>query len=191
MIIGYARVSTKDQSLEVQEQAIKEYAKKIGEDYVIYSEKESGGKADRVELKNALKAVQKGNKFVVYKMDRLARSTKQLYEITDDLSNQGVEFISIQDNLDTTTSMGRAMFGMLAVFAEFEREIIRERTQSGLESARKQGRVGGRPTVTSSVKRKVVALYRGGEGATDIAKEYGIGRSTVYKILKEEEKEKV
>lgn len=191
MIIGYARVSTKDQSLEVQEQAIKEYAKKIGEDYVIYSEKESGGKADRVELKNALKAVQKGNKFVVYKMDRLARSTKQLYEITDDLSNQGVEFISIQDNLDTTTSMGRAMFGMLAVFAEFERDIIRERTQSGLESARKQGRVGGRPTVTSSVKRKVVALYRGGEGATDIAKEYGIGRSTVYKILKEEEKEKV
>src|SRR5699024_7193025 len=157
----------------------------------IYSEKESGGKADRVELKNALKAVQKGNKFVVYKMDRLARSTKQLYEITDDLSNQGVEFISIQDNLDTTTSMGRAMFVMLAVFAEFDRDTIRERTQSGLESARKQGRVGGRPTVTSSVKRKVVALYRGGEGATDIAKEYGIGRSTVYKILKEEEKEKV
>src|SRR5699024_2127772 len=185
MIIGYIRVSTKEQSLEVQEQAIKEYAKSINDDYVIYSEKESGGKSDRKELRNALKAVQKGNKFVVYKLDRLARSTKQLFDILETLKEKAVEFISIRDNIDTTTSTGKAMFGMLAVFAEFERDIIRERTRAGLESARKRGRTGGRPKIDDKKKRHIISLFNEGHSATDIAKEYSIGRSTVYKILNE------
>lgn len=185
LVIGYARVSTQEQNLDVQEQAIKEYAESLNEEYVIYSEKESGGKIDRKELNYALKAAQKGNKFVVYKLDRLARSTRQLYEITEELEKKGVEFVSIRDNIDTTTSMGKAMFGMLAVFAEFERDIIRERTKAGLDAARKSGRVGGRPRIDDDTKRRVKKLYDSGERATDIAREFGIGRSTVYKIINE------
>lgn len=185
MIIGYARVSTQDQNLEVQTEAIKKYAAENNEQYEIYEEKESGGKADRTQLKMAMKAAQDGNKFVVYKLDRLARSTRQLYELTERLKNKGVEFVSIRDSMDTTTAPGRAMFGMLAVFAEFERDIIVERTKAGLEAARKQGRTGGRPTVDERTRRQVVALKQSGERAVDIAKEYGIARSTVYKILKE------
>lgn len=185
MIIGYIRVSTKEQSYDSQEQAIKQYAEQQGEDYIIYAEKESGGKQNRKELRNALKAVQAGNKFVVYKLDRLARSTKQLYEVAEELENKNVEFVSITDNIDTTTSMGKAMFGMLAVFAQFERDIIQERTRAGLEAARKRGRTGGRPALDDKTKRQVRLLFKAGESATDISKEYGIGRSTVYKILNE------
>lgn len=183
MIIGYARVSTADQSLEIQEEAIKTYAENNNDDYIIYREKESGGKSNRQELHHALKALQKGNKFVVYKLDRLARSTRQLYDLSEQMKDKGVEFVSLQDNIDTTTSTGKAMFGMLAVFAEFERDIIRERTQAGLNAARKSGRVGGRPNIKSDTKRRIKSLKESGESAKDIAREYGIGRSTVYKII--------
>lgn len=186
MIIGYARVSTQEQSLEVQEEAIRKYAADLGEHEIeIYKEKESGGKSDRTELNAALRHARAGDKFIVYKLDRLARSTKQLYELTDELTNKGVEFISTQDKIDTMTSTGRAMFGMLAVFAEFERDIIRERTRAGLESAKRQGRIGGRPNIKPAVKRQIRALYDSGERVIDIAKEYDIARSTVYKVLKE------
>jgi len=185
MIIGYARVSTEDQSLHVQEQAIREYAKAQGEEFTIYQEKQGGGRTERKELHHALKATQRGNKFVVYKLDRLARSTKQLYEISDELQEKGAEFISIQDHIDTTTSTGRAMFGMLAVFAEFERDIIRERTQAGLKAARQRGRIGGRPNIDAKTKNQIRILFSQGESASDIAKLHRIGRSTVYKILKE------
>ena len=185
MIIGYARVSTQDQNLETQERAIKEYAEKLSERFEIYKEKESGGKADRPELQNALRHVREGDKFIVYKLDRLARSSKQLFEIADELKEKNVEFISIKDNLDTTTSTGKAMFGMLSVFAEFERDIIIERTQAGLESARRRGKIGGRPSIDEKTKKRIKILFDEGESATDIAKEYGIGRSTVYKIINE------
>lgn len=190
MIIGYARVSTQDQSLDLQIDAIKKYAEEQGEPFEIYSEKESGGKADRKELENAIKATQPGNTFVIYKLDRLARSTKQLYELTDKLSEKGVQFVSLSDKLDTTTSMGKAMFGMLAVFAEFERSIIQERTVAGLESARRKGRTGGRPSLKESTKKAIVSLYNADHNASDIAKEYGIARSTVYKVVNEAKEEK-
>ncbi|QGQ45691.1 recombinase family protein [Metabacillus sediminilitoris] len=125
--------------------------------------------------------------FVIYKLDRLARSTKQLYTIHEDLEQKGVNFVSVSDSIDTTTAAGRAMFGMIAVFAEFERNLIRERTRAGLESAKKQGRTGGRPPLTEKQKQQIVTLFKGGERAIDIAKEYGIGRSTVYKVLNEVE----
>ena len=183
MIIGYCRVSTKDQDTQLQEAAIKEYAQERGLPYELYIEKVSGTKTNRTELQNALKAAQEGNIFVVYKLDRLARSTKQLIDITTELEEQGVEFVSLSDNIDTSTSAGKAMFGMLAVFAEFERNIIAERTRSGLEAARKKGKKGGRPKINDKIKRQVKTLYENGESASDIAKEYGIGRSTVYKII--------
>lgn len=185
-IIGYARTSKEDQNLDLQRDAIEAYAVQHGMEYVLYSEQESGGKVDRKELNAALKAVGKGDLFVVYKLDRLARSTRQLFDITDTLESKGVEFVSISDNFDTTTASGKAMFGMLAVFAQFERSIIQERTQAGLQAARKRGRVGGRPTVDATTRRDVLRLYGKGESATDIAKIYEIGRSTVYKIINED-----
>lgn len=186
MIIGYARVSTKDQSLNSQIDAIKKYAAAHEEEVEIFTEKQSGAKKDRSELEQAMRTVRPGDTFVIYKLDRLARSTKQLYELTDKLQERGVNFVSLQDNIDTTTSAGRAMFGMLAVFAEFERNMIQERTQAGLQAARKRGKVGGRPALDGKTKKHIKTLYASGESATDIAKEYAIGRSTVYKVLNEE-----
>lgn len=185
MIIGYARTSKTDQNLDLQTDAIKAYAEAQGVEYRIYTEQESGAKTDRKVLAQALDTLRTGDTFVVYKLDRLARSTRQLYEVTDRLAEQGVAFVSLSDNLDTTTAAGKAMFGMLAVFAEFERNIISDRTHAGLQAARARGRVGGRPTIDDDTKRRVRKLYDAGESASDIAKEYGIGRSTVYKIVKE------
>ncbi|WP_025116592.1 recombinase family protein [Lysinibacillus fusiformis] len=184
-IIGYCRVSTEEQNLDMQEQAIERYAKEKGFELILYVEKISSRKIERQELEHAMKAATHGDLFVVYKLDRLARSTKELYTLTEQLKEKGVEFASIHDAFDTTTPTGKAMFGMLAVFAEFERDIIQQRTKAGLESARKRGRIGGRPAIDEKTKKKVRALFEAGESANDIAKEYGIGRATVYKIINE------
>jgi len=184
-IIGYCRVSTEDQNLDMQERAIEKYAEEKGLRLVMYVEKVSSRKSERVELLNAMKAATQGDLFVVYKLDRLARSTKELYELTEQLKEKQVDFVSISDSFDTSTPTGKAMFGMLAVFAEFERDIIQQRTKAGLAAARKRGRIGGRPTIDEKVKKRVRILFEAGESASDIAKEYGIGRATVYKIIKE------
>lgn len=155
MKIGYARVSTADQSLDLQLDALKEFG---CED--IYQEKVSGAKDDRQQLELAIRAARKGDTFVVYKLDRLARSTKKLIEITEKLKEKDVEFVSIQDKVDTNTAVGRAMFGMLSVLAEFERDIIRERTMAGLKSARARGRKGGRPKKDQKKLDAAVALYQ-------------------------------
>lgn len=183
-IIGYCRVSTEDQNLDMQERAIEKYAEEKGLRLVMYVEKVSSRKSERVELLNAMKAATQGDLFVVYKLDRLARSTKELYELTEQLKEKQVDFVSISDAFDTSTPTGKAMFGMLAVFAEFERDIIQQRTKAGLEAARKRGRIGGRPTIDEKVKKRVRTLFEAGESASDIAKEYGIGRATVYKIIR-------
>lgn len=151
----------------------------------MYVEKVSSRKSERVELLNAMKAATQGDLFVVYKLDRLARSIKELYELIEQLKEKQVDFVSISDSFDTSTPTGKAMFGMLAVFAEFERDIIQQRTKAGLEAARKRGRTGGRPTIDKKVKKRVRTRFNAGESAKDIAKEYGIGRATVYKIIKE------
>ena len=184
-IIGYCRVSTEEQNLDMQERAIQKYADDKKLEMVLYLEKVSSRKNDRTELANAIKAAAPGDLFVVYKLDRLARSTKELYELTDQLKEKQVDFVSINDAFDTSTPTGKAMFGMLAVFAEFERDIIQQRTKAGLDAARKRGRVGGRPAINEKVKKRVRTLFDSGERADDIAKEYGIGRATVYKIINE------
>ncbi|MBG9692333.1 resolvase [Lysinibacillus sphaericus] len=185
-IIGYCRVSTEDQNLDLQEQEIQKYAEEKGLELILYVEKISSRKEERIELEHAIKAATNGDLFVVYKLDRLARSTKELYTLTEELKEKGVEFASIQDAFDTTTPTGKAMFGMLAVFAEFERDIIQQRTKAGLEAAKKRGRIGGRPAIDEKKKKQVRALFEAGESANDIAKEYGIGRATVYKIINEQ-----
>lgn len=184
-IIGYCRVSTEDQNLDMQERAIEKYAEEKGLRLVMYVEKVSSRKSERIELLNAMKAATQGDLFVVYKLDRLARSTKELYELTEQLKEKQVDFVSISDAFDTSTPTGKAMFGMLAVFAEFERDIIQQRTKAGLEAARKRGKIGGRPTIDEKIKNRVIVLFKSGESASDIAKEYGIGRATVYKIIKD------
>lgn len=189
-VIGYCRVSTDEQNLDMQVHALEKYAAERDAELVLYTEKESS-RNDRPELRNAMKASASGDLFVVYKLDRLARSTKELYTLTDELENKGVHFVSIDDSFDTTTPTGKAMFGMLAVFAEFERDIIQQRTKAGLEAARKRGKVGGRPAIDDKTKRQVRALFEAGESATDIAKEYSIGRATVYKIINDDDKKAI
>lgn len=151
----------------------------------MYVEKISSRNDERTELHHAMKAATAGNLFFVFKLDRLARSTKELYQLTEKLKIKNVDFVSINDAFDTLTPTGRAMFGMLAVFAEFERDIIQQRTRAGLDdAARKRDRIGGRPAVDEKTKRHIISLFNTGESAIDIAKEFGIAQSTVYKVLK-------
>ncbi|WP_203289382.1 recombinase family protein [Metabacillus sp. cB07] len=179
MKIGYARVSTADQSLDLQLDALEEFGCEE-----IFQEKQSGAKDDRKELALALRNLRAGDTFVVYKLDRLARSTKRLIDISDLLKEKNVEFVSIQDNLDTGTAAGKAMFGMLSVLAEFERDIIRERTMAGLQAARARGRMGGRPKVNEKKLNHALALYKSESmSIREIENATGVSGSTLYRAL--------
>ncbi|KML00560.1 recombinase family protein [Rossellomorea marisflavi] len=179
MKIGYARVSTKDQSLELQKDALEKYGVER-----IYSEKESGGKWDREELTKCLDHLRPGDTLVVYKLDRLARSQKQLIEIADRLREEDVELVSISEQLDTRTAIGKAMFGMIGVMAELERNMIRERTAAGLAAARARGRRGGRPKMNPEKIRYALALYDAREMTiSEITAETGVSKSLLYKEL--------
>jgi DNA invertase Pin-like site-specific DNA recombinase len=146
----------------------------------------SGAKDDRPELAKALDTLRAGDAFVVYKLDRLARSTKKLIEVAEKLKEINVEFVSIQDNIDTSTSTGKLMFGMLAVLAEFERDIIRERTMAGLEAARARGRKGGRPAANAKKVQQALSLYDSkNHSISEIEELSGISKATLYRALKE------
>jgi DNA invertase Pin-like site-specific DNA recombinase len=185
VIIGYARVSTVDQSLDMQLDSLQEY--RCDE---IFQERISGAKDDRPELMQALRMARAGDTFVVYKLDRLARSTKRLIEIADILREKEVEFVSIQDKIDTGTAAGKAMFGMLSVLAEFERDIIRERTMAGLKAARARGRKGGRPTVNKQKLSQALAMYHSQRmSVREIEEATGVSASTIYRSIKKERTE--
>lgn len=184
MIYGYARVSTKDQKLDLQIDALRKW----GVDQV-FSEKASGAKRDRPELEKMIAKLEEGDKVVIWKLDRLGRSTKHLIELAESFREKGVDFVSIKDNIDTTTASGRLMFGMLAVLSEFERDLRSERTHAGLEAARARGRVGGRPKgISDEAKTKAIAaaaLYRQQVPIPQILYQIGIGsKTTLYKYLK-------
>ncbi len=138
MKIGYARVSTKDQKLEIQTEALEKFGCEK-----IYKEKRSAVK-DRPELEKMLTHLREGDAVIVWKLDRLGRSLKHLIDLVSGFRENGVEFISLNDSIDTTTIQGRLTFNIFASFAEFERELIRERTLVGLQAARERGRIGGR-----------------------------------------------
>ncbi|SFE19957.1 Site-specific DNA recombinase [Paenibacillus catalpae] len=187
MKIAYARVSTADQSLDLQMDSLK----KFGYDR-IYTEKASGGKDDRPELAKALEMLRDGDTLIVYKLDRLARSTLKLIETLDLLTKKGVEFISLSDNIDTSTSAGKAMFGMMAVFAEFERSIIRERTVAGLEAARARGRKGGRPMTDKKKLDKAIKLHESEEfTVTQIEEMTGVSKGSLYRELNRRKQGKI
>jgi DNA invertase Pin-like site-specific DNA recombinase len=175
-----ARVSTIDQSLNLQ---LTEFS--CDE---IFKEKVSGAKDDHGELMQALRMLRSGDKFVVYKLDRSAKSTKRLIEIADKLREKEVEFVSIQDKIDTSTAAGKAMFGMLSVLVEFERDIIRERTMAGLKAARARGRKGGRPKVNQRKLNQAIAMYHSQRMTVkEIQEATGVSAATIYRELKKEQ----
>jgi DNA invertase Pin-like site-specific DNA recombinase len=141
MKFGYARVSTKDQNLSLQLDALK-----LAGCEQIFKEKISGSTTERKELDSMLGQLRKGDTIIVWKLDRLARSLKDLLRLVSEFDSMGVGFISLNDPIDTTTPQGRLVFTIFGALAEFEREIIRDRTKAGLESARARGRKGGRPS---------------------------------------------
>jgi len=177
-VIGYARVSSTGQSLEVQLDKLRE----AGADET-FSEKRSGtAGTERAELDAALRFVRKGDVLVVTRMDRLARSVSDLRTVVDDLDRRGVGFrVLDQAAVDTTTANGRLMLNMLAAFAEFETDLRRERQREGIEKARKRGVYKGRPATLS--RDDVAALKAQGIGPTEIAKRLGIARASVYRLM--------
>jgi Site-specific recombinases, DNA invertase Pin homologs len=139
MFIGYARVSTQDQDTDAQIAALKSSGCEL-----IFQEKASGGRWDRPELHRLLEQLRKGDVLVVWKLDRLSRSLKDVLLLMEKVEQAGAGFRSLTEVIDTTSPGGRMMMQMVGTFAEFERAMLRERTQNGLDAARKQGRVGGR-----------------------------------------------
>ncbi|WP_438349201.1 recombinase family protein [Paenibacillus sp. FA6] len=181
MKIGYARVSTIDQSLDLQMDALNNAGCER-----IYTEKASGAKDDRKELQRALDSLRQGDVFIVYKLDRLARSTKKLIEVYEQMTKLGVELVSVCDGLDTTTPTGRAMFKMIGVIAELEREMIVERTKAGLAASRARGRLGGRPKTDAKKVDRAIKLYDAQEhSVADIEEMTGVKKATLYRALKE------
>ncbi len=158
-------------------------------DFVWTTTTASGAKTDRPELQNLLKHIRKGDIVVVYKLDRLGRSLKHLLEVVSELNSKEVGIRSINDAIDTTTPQGRLFFNISASFAEFERDLIRERTKSGLEAARARGRKGGRRQgMTKEAEQKAIlaeTYYKEGKmGVNQIAEEIGVSKMTLYKYLR-------
>lgn len=185
MNIGYARVSTQDQNLDLQMDALN----KVGCE-VIFKEKISGKSKERPELVKLFDKLRKGDTVVVWKLDRLGRSLKDLIDLVAKMQQLEVSFLSIQDSIDTKTATGRFTFNIFASLAEFEREIISERTKAGLLAARARGRKGGRPSgyskETLTKIKAVKVLYDSNNGATvqEIADNLKISRATCYRYLK-------
>ncbi len=181
MLIGYARVSTQDQNLDLQEDALlKAGCEKIFKDTA------SGGKWDRKGLMEVLEFARKGDTLVVWKLDRLGRSLKHLIETVGLLQEQGIGFKSLQEHIDTTTSGGKLTFHIFSALAEFERAIIRERTQAGLNAARARGRRGGRPQAMDAKKITMAkALYQDKTNTIPtICNTLKVSRATLFKYLK-------
>lgn len=177
MLIGYARVSTHDQNLELQLNALAQAGcQKIFEDKV------SGTRADRPGLAGALEMLREGDTLVVWKLDRLGRSVKQLVDLVGALHKQGVQFKSLTDAIDTGTPSGRFFFHVMASLAEMERELTIERTRAGLEVARQLGRKGGRkPKMTDSKIVSAKKLLDSGVSPKDVAKNLGVSIPTLYR----------
>lgn len=180
MIIGYARVSTQEQNLQMQLDALTEQGC-----IEIFEEKITGTKKDRPELNLMLKILREGDRVIVYKLDRISRSTKHLIELAEFFDKKGVEFVSVMDNIDTSTPTGRFFFRMMASIAELERDIIVERTKAGLKSARARGRIGGRPQVDSKKIALAIKMYESKDySISEIVKATGISQASLYRYMK-------
>ena len=180
MLVGYARVSTQDQNPDLQLDALKK-----ADCEKVYIEKASGAQRDRPELKAAIDYMRAGDTLVVWKLDRLARSIKQLIETVEGLEKRDIGFKSLTETIDTTTSGGRLIFHIFAGLAEFERSIIRERTKAGLASARARGRLGGRPKKLSETDIEAAKALLSNPKITveQAAERLGVAPSTLYRHI--------
>lgn len=184
MKFGYARVSTKEQSLDLQKDAL---TKAGCTD--IFSEHISGAKSDRPELQKMIEQLREGDTIVVWKLDRLGRSLRDLVNLISQFQEKGVGFQSLQDNIDTTTPTGKLTFHLFAALAEFERDIISTRTKAGLEAARARGRKGGRPKGLSKKAqdkaRLAESLYKEQQRSiSEICDHLDISKPTLYRYLR-------
>jgi DNA invertase Pin-like site-specific DNA recombinase len=180
MNIGYARVSTQDQNLDLQNDALKAAGCEN-----IYTDKMSGAKTERPGLEKIMSFIRKGDTLVVWKLDRLGRSLKHLILVMNQLEERGIYFKSVQESLDTSTPGGKLIFHVFGALAEFERDIIRERTLAGLAAARARGRVGGRPRKLS---KKQVEMAKNlmkdiSIPIAEICKTLSVSKSTLYRYV--------
>jgi len=184
MKFGYARVSTHEQILDLQIDALRAAGCER-----IYQEKASGSKAERPELLRMLDQLRTGDTVIIWKLDRLGRSLAHLIKLVSDLEDQGVGLLSLNDPIDTTTPQGRLVFRIFASLAEFERDVIRERTMAGVASARRRGRLLGRPKgLTKQAEQKArlaESLYKDENFSVEqIVRELHISKTTLYKYLR-------
>lgn len=183
MLIGYARVSTDDQNLDLQRDALE----KAGCEK-IYADQQSGTSSERLGLTHVLEMARRDDTLVVWRLDRLGRSLKHLIRLVETLDHQGVGLRSLQENIDTTSTGGRLVFHLFGALAEFERNLIRDRTQAGLSAARARGRQGGRPKLLDSKKRELaLRLHQERQHSiAEICQIMGISKSTLYNYLAEQ-----
>lgn len=181
-VIAYARVSTVEQTLDLQRDALSAAGAEC-----IYEEKASGKSADRPELEHCLKALRYGDTLMVWRLDRLGRNLKDLVEIVTTLETRGVKFRSLTEAIDTSGPTGTLVFHMFAALAQFERELVKERTLAGLAAARARGRKGGRPAVLNERQQRIaLAMMRNREmPIAAIAEHLGVSRSTLYNLQRD------
>ena len=184
MLIGYARVSKNEQNLNLQRDALK----KAGcREKNIYTDKVTGTKQERKGLEQALSHLREGDTFVVWRLDRLGRSLKHLIETVTKLQTHGIAFLSVTENIDTGSATGQLVFHIFGALAEFERNLIRERSIAGLEAARARGRVGGRPKLNTASSKVAMAKKLYADKTTDmheICNTLHISRATLYRYIK-------
>jgi len=180
MLLGYARVSTDDQKMDLQRDALARFG--VANDNV-YSENVSGAKTNRPELVHCLRALREGDTLVVWRLDRLSRSLKELIEISERLTALHADLISLTESVDTTTASGRLAFNMFGVIAQFERDIISERTIAGLKAARARGHRGGRkPKITPNMLRAMNAMLDDPlTTMTEVAEQFNVSRAAIYR----------
>jgi DNA invertase Pin-like site-specific DNA recombinase len=189
MLIGYARVSTHEQILDLQLDAL---AKADCDVDKTYTDKISTRKAERPKLTQALDQLREGDTLVVWRLDRLGRSIQELIHLVDVIHAKGAGFKSLTENMDTTTPGGKLVFHFFAALAEFERDIIQERTRAGLAAARARGRIGGRPPLDKDpVKRKKIEMAKAlhadpSHSIEDICNTLHISRATLYRWVRKE-----
>ncbi|HEY9641223.1 MAG TPA: recombinase family protein [Coleofasciculaceae cyanobacterium] len=181
MLIGYARVSTQDQHLDLQMDALKA----AGCEKIFMDKGISGSKSDRPGLNQALEFCRKGDALVVWRLDRLGRSLPHLVQVVTELGAKGIEFKSLQETIDTSSATGKLVFHLMASMAQFERDLIRERTNAGLTAARARGRQGGRPQALTAEQVKIGRSLAANPDLSvdDICRTLGCSRSTYYRQI--------
>ena len=180
-VFGYARVSTEQQNLDRQLDMLEKY----GVDY-LYNEKMTGTKRNRPELEKLMERLTEGDTVVVESLSRLGRSTKDLIWLMETFNTKGVNLVSMKESIDTTTSTGKLMFTLMSALAQFERDVLADRTREGLAAARARGRKGGRRPIDKEAVRKAVKLYKTKQyTVSEITELTGVRKTTLYKNLHE------